>query len=117
MNIVLAPHIPDILLLLAIVLGTIIGLLGIWRHWPSGILRTIAIAGLLGLLANPQWRQSEKTPLNDVAIILVDETGSQSLDDRDAVTENAATKLEATLSALEESIFSAPQCPARMRQT
>ena len=38
--------------------------------------------------------------MNDIALILVDESASQSLDDRDRVTEDAAEKLAARIEAL-----------------
>lgn len=66
----------------------------------SAPFRLAALAALLGLLLNPQIRLAERTPLADIAAIIVDESGSNRLDERDATATRAAKDLEAKLEAL-----------------
>ncbi|MEM9014433.1 MAG: hypothetical protein AAGB02_04925 [Pseudomonadota bacterium] len=101
MSIALAPHIPGIALTIAILLGAMAAIIGIWRQPVSGAVRAIAIAALLALLANPQLRETERTPLPDIAIVIVDKSASQSLDGRDAVSQEAAEQLDTKLASLE----------------
>src|SRR5690606_35307521 len=70
------------------------------RAPASAPFRLIAFVALLGLILNPQFRIAEETPLADIAVIIVDESGSNRLADRAAVTERAAEALEPRLRAL-----------------
>ncbi|HNR76620.1 MAG TPA: hypothetical protein PKM48_05790 [Parvularculaceae bacterium] len=70
------------------------------RAPASAPFRLIAFVALLGLILNPQFRIAEETPLADIAVIIVDESGSNRLADRAAVTERAAEALEQRLTAL-----------------
>ncbi len=99
-NIVLDPMLPQWALILAVIAGAAFAILSLIRNWKSGIARTVAIAALLALIAGPMIREAETTPLNDIALILVDESASQSLDNRDRVSEDAATKLADRIEAL-----------------
>ncbi len=100
MNIVLDPLLPPWALIAAAVLGAAFAVLSLIRNWKSGIARLVAVAALLALLAGPMTREEETAPLNDIALIIADESASQSLDDRDAVTADAVEKLQARLEAL-----------------
>lgn len=70
------------------------------RSPASAPFRIVALAALLGLLLNPQMRVAERTALEDIAVILVDESASNSLDGRAEATRAAAEALEAKLKAL-----------------
>ncbi len=100
-NIVLDPMLPAWALIVAVIAGAAFAILSLIRNWKSGIARAIASAALLVMLAGPMIREAETTPLSDIALILVDESASQSLDDRDRVTEDAAEKLAARIELLE----------------
>ncbi|WP_375206443.1 hypothetical protein [Hyphococcus sp.] len=100
-NIVLDPMLPPWALIAAVVAGAAFAILSLIRNWKSGIARAVAIAALLIMLAGPMIREAETTPLNDIALILVDESASQSLDDRDAVTQAAAERLAQRIEALD----------------
>jgi hypothetical protein len=65
------------------------------RFW-----RSVALACLLGAVANPVLRQDERDELPDIAAIIVDESDSQSLGDRKAQTETALKKLQDRVAAL-----------------
>ncbi|WP_375202539.1 hypothetical protein [Hyphococcus sp.] len=99
-NIVLDPMLPQWALIIAVLAGAGFAILSLLRNWKSGIARTVAVAAFLALLAGPMIREAETTPLNDIALILIDESASQSLDNRDRVSEDAAEKLAARIDAL-----------------
>ena len=99
-DIVLDPLLPQWALLAAGAVGAALALFSLVRNWKSGVPRTLAIAVMLALLANPMRREAETTPLNDLALILVDESASQSLDNRNAVAADAAEKLRQRIEAL-----------------
>ena len=100
MTLAFDPFAPFWVLMLMAVLGTAFAGLSIWRNWRSGAFRAIAMVALIALLANPQLREAEKTPLDDIALILVDKSLSQSLDDRDATMEAAVERLTRDIEAL-----------------
>ncbi len=94
-NIMLDPLIPLWALIGLCAAGAAFSILSLIRNVKSG-----AVASLLALLAGPMTREEETTPLNDIALILADESASQSLDNRDSVTAEAVEKLTARLEAL-----------------
>ena len=94
------PLAPVPLLVALAVIGAVVAAIAIWRRPASGLLRALAIAALLGLIANPQIRTADRTALDDIAVIIKDKSGSQSLDGRADATDAAAAALEARLSAL-----------------
>ncbi|WDI30440.1 hypothetical protein PUV54_10770 [Hyphococcus flavus] len=100
MNIVFDPWLPHWALVLTIFFGATVILTCLVRNWRSGIPRMLAVVAVILLIANPLRREAETTPLDDVALILVDESASQTLDSRDAVTQDATTKLQESLTNL-----------------
>lgn len=72
------------------------------RSPRSGPFRLAALAALTGLLLNPQIRIAERTPLDEIAVLLVDESASNRLDGRGAATAAAADAIETKLKALGE---------------
>ena len=72
------------------------------RSPASAPFRLIAFGALLCLLLNPQIRLAERTRLDDIAVILTDESGSNRLDGRAATTTAATEQLERELKALGE---------------
>ncbi|WP_411817340.1 hypothetical protein [Hyphococcus sp. DH-69] len=81
--------------------GVLFSGIGIIKNWRSGLLRLLAVAALLMLLANPIKREAETTPLEDIALILVDQSASQQLDARSRVATSAAESLRQRIEALE----------------
>jgi len=100
-TIVFDPYLPDWSLVLAVAAGAVFAALSLWRNWKSGVFRSLAVAALIGLLLNPQWRQAERAPLDDIALVLVDRSASQSLDGRAAVAGAAADALADALSGMD----------------
>lgn len=99
-NIVFDPLLPQWALIAATLAGAAFAILSLVRHWKSGLARVAAITALLIMLSGPMIREAETTPLQDIALILLDQSASQSLDDRDRVTEDAAEELAARIDAL-----------------
>lgn len=101
MNLVFNPALPVWTLVVVATVAMALAIAGLWRNWKSGVFRCIALLSLLMLLANPMLRQAEKTGLNDIALILVDQSQSQTLGDRGTATEKAAARLEQDLDDLD----------------
>jgi hypothetical protein len=99
--IVFEPYLPTWALAIIGVLALVIGAVGMVRGTRSAFLRIIALAALLVLIANPQRRIAEEAALDDIAVIVTDESASQTLDGRTAATEAAASAIEARLKELQ----------------
>ncbi len=82
------------------VVAALTAILSTVRAPRSGPFRFAALAALLGLLLNPQIRVAERTPLGDIAVLLVDQSASNRLDGRGEATTAAANAIEAKLEAL-----------------
>lgn len=95
-----APLAPFAVILALGVIGAAVAAVAIWRRPASGVLRAAAIAAFIALIANPQVRQAERTALDDIAVIITDVSGSQTLDGRAETTASAAASLEARLKEL-----------------
>ena len=100
MNIVFEPWLPQWALIVVAIAALAFTGLSIWRNWKSGACRFIAVAAMLLLLANPQLREAERTALDDIVVVLVDESASQSLDARNDATRAAAAELAETIKRL-----------------
>lgn len=98
--IVFEPLLPLWALAVIGVVALATGWLSVIRGSKGAVFRIIALAALIALVANPQRRVAEQTPLEDIAIIVSDESASQSLDGRDQATKQAADGLEERLKAL-----------------
>ncbi len=72
----------------------------LWRGLSGWWLRGLALAALLGALANPSLQEEERQNLSDIVILVVDESASQGLGDRRAQTEAAVASVQAEVAAL-----------------
>ncbi|HPE31831.1 MAG TPA: hypothetical protein PLV61_11630, partial [Parvularculaceae bacterium] len=97
---VFEPDWPLWAIVLISIVAASIAVLGAIRQPRGAPFRILALAALIALLANPQIRVTERTALDDIAIILTDESASQTLDGRDRITSEAADELEARLKNL-----------------
>ncbi|HVC50864.1 MAG TPA: hypothetical protein VND87_02465 [Stellaceae bacterium] len=66
---------------------------GAWRRARGIAWRIAALALIVGILANPSLVVEKRSPLRDVAIVVVDESPSQQIGDRAKVTEAALQTL------------------------
>lgn len=98
-TIVFDPLVPMPLLIAAAVV-VIAGLLLALRGGLSGAwLRTLAGLVVIAALAGPSLQQEERRALDDIVVLVVDESASQTLAERAGVTAQTASDLEASLSA------------------
>ena len=70
------------------------------RGSRGALLRTAALAALIAALANPILRQEERESLSNVAIVIIDESASQTLGQRPKQTAAVKADLEAKLAKI-----------------
>ncbi len=78
--------------------GALVLAFGILRRAPGLLWRAIAVAILLAALVNPSLIEEKRSPQRDIAMIVVDESPSQHIGDRQHATEEALTALSDRLS-------------------
>ena len=66
---------------------------GIWRRARGILWRGAAVAMLLAILVNPSLVEEQRTPLRDIAVVVVDESPSQAIGNRQAASEAALKAL------------------------
>lgn len=64
-----------------------------WRGLSGWPLRAVGMAGLILVLAQPAVRHLQTDPREDIALVVVDRTTSQTLSDRDAQTDQVEAVL------------------------
>ena len=101
MTLVFDPWVGGAALYALVGAAAVIAALSLWRNWKSGLFRAIALGALVALIANPMIRQAERTGLDDIALLLVDESASLGLGDRNAVAERVGRRLAERLNALD----------------
>src|SRR4029077_12250839 len=67
--------------------------LGLWRRAGGVLWRAAAVLMLLAILVNPSLVEEKRSPLRDIAVVVVDESPSQQIGDRAAATEAALAAL------------------------
>ena len=103
-----SPALPWPLIAVLAVLAAALLLFAVYRRAPGVIWRGLAFAVGLLALANPSLIQEERDPLNDVALIVVDRSPSQSLGERPNQTDEA-------LAALRKRLERSPNLEVRVR--
>ncbi|MDT8326502.1 MAG: hypothetical protein RQ750_03810 [Roseovarius sp.] len=73
--------------------------LAIWRGLSGWAFRALGGLVILGALMGPVYQQEDRAPLSDIVMIVEDESASQGLADRAAMTASAADTLAARLDA------------------
>ncbi|MBV9828267.1 MAG: hypothetical protein JO001_21760, partial [Alphaproteobacteria bacterium] len=66
---------------------------GIWRRARGIFWRCAAVAMLLAIIVNPSLVEEQRSPLRDVAVVVADESPSQSIGERKHATETALNAL------------------------
>ncbi|MFA5898658.1 MAG: hypothetical protein WC829_06045 [Hyphomicrobium sp.] len=92
-----APVLPAVFFWAAGALGVLLTAYLLYRRSRGALLRAAAIAAVLLALANPTLREEQRESLANVAIVIVDESASQTLGDRKAQTAAVKADLEAKL--------------------
>jgi hypothetical protein len=74
--------------------------LALWRGLAGWVLRGLSLVALLTALANPSLQEEERASLNDIVILIVDDSASQGLGDRGAQINEAVARVEAEVAAM-----------------
>jgi hypothetical protein len=89
-----------VLAVLAAMAGAVVAL-AFWARMAGAGLRLLALAAVLLALANPSWQEEDRSALDDIVVILVDDSASQRIAGRDVQTEQALTNLQARLARMD----------------
>lgn len=71
----------------------------IWRGLAGWALRGLAAFVLLGALANPAFQQEDREVLSDIVLLVIDESASQKISDREAQSLRAIENLTRQIAA------------------
>ena len=95
-----APMVPGAMFWAAVVLAAALVVLLLIRRSRGASLRALSLAALLLALANPTLRQEERESLANIAIVVVDESMSQTIGGRPEQTAAIKRELEAKLAGI-----------------
>ncbi len=98
LQIAFEPLVPLTLLVALGVVAIAVTLFGLFRQARGSLLRLVLLAVLFGVLSGPILLEEERRYHDDVALVVVDRSTSQSITDR---TEQTETALAAVLAELE----------------
>ena len=99
-EIVFDPLLPMVLIWAAAALGVLATGLALWRGLAGWWLRFFAFAALLAAVLNPSVQTEERETLTDIIVLVVDETASQRISDREAQVTDAIAEIEARVARL-----------------
>ena len=85
----------------SIAVAVILVALLLLRRSRGAVLRALALAAVIFALANPTLRQEERENLGNIAIVIVDESTSQTLAERPAQAAAIRKSLESRLGRIE----------------
>lgn len=98
-SVIFDPLLP-IWLIVALVALVAAGLgLAVWRGLSGWAFRAAAGLALLAALAGPSYQQEDRTPLSDIVLLVEDQSASQGLADRTAMTADMADTLAARIAS------------------
>src|SRR5262245_33614392 len=100
LQIELAPTLPWPVIVALAAAALIVVLLVLWRRARGIGWRALAAAGLIGTIANPSIVREERNYLDDVAVIVVDDSASQKIGNRTQQTAAALADAEKRIRAL-----------------
>ena len=101
-DIVFAPYFPWWVLAAIAALGVALVAFGVWRRATGVAWRFIALAISLLALSNPSLVNEDRNALPDVAFVVIDESQSQGIGDRQQQTADALAAVEAELATMED---------------
>ena len=96
-----APLVPWPLVIALAVLSALAIAVALWRRARGALWRALALAAILAVLANPSLIREQREELPDIALIAVDQSASNRLEDRPAQIDRAMDALDAELADLE----------------
>jgi len=100
-SVVFAPLLPWIAVWVLAGFAAVLLGFALWRGLAGWALRALAAGVLVMALTNPSLQEEDREPLNDIVLLIVDESSSQGLADRPAQIETAVARIEAEVAALE----------------
>lgn len=98
-GITFAPLVPLPLIAILGAIGLALVIYGIAKRARGALLRALPIAALLVVLAEPKLVSENQQPLKDIAVVVVDDSDSQKLGQREARAAKAVEKMTADLTA------------------
>ncbi len=97
----LAPLVPWPFLVACAIVILLLTCYGLWRRARGTLLRGLAAALALAALANPVARREERAGLPDIAVMVVDESPSQGIGERQRQADEAEAALRQKLGEIE----------------
>lgn len=94
LSISFSPLIPTYALWAVAVVAALFALLAVLTRGPVAILRAVALALVLLALANPALVQEDREKVKDIVAVVVDRSTSQTLGDRQGMTDQVRAELE-----------------------
>lgn len=95
-----SPLIPSFILWAVGAVAALLVVLALVSRGPIAILRAVALGLVLLALANPSLIQEEREKVKDIVAVVVDRSTSQTLGDRQAMTDQVRAELERRFSSL-----------------
>jgi hypothetical protein len=95
-----SPLIPVPLILVLCAAAAVLIAYGVWHRAKGALLRALPVLALILALADPALIRQNEVAIKDVAIVVVDESASQKIGEREARTNKAVEKLTAELGAM-----------------
>ncbi|MEL6297706.1 MAG: hypothetical protein AAFQ45_03960 [Pseudomonadota bacterium] len=97
-----SPMVPEPFFWAAVALAVVLSIALLLRRSRGAMLRALALAALVLALANPTLRQEERESLGNIAIVVVDESTSQSIAGRPEQSAEIRKGLEARLGGIDK---------------
>jgi len=95
-----APLIPWSLLATLAAVALLLSGIGLWHRARGSLLRLLVAALVLAALANPVARNEDRAELPDIAVVVVDDSPSQSIGQRRQQTQQAEAALREKLAGI-----------------
>ncbi len=95
-----SPLLPLPIFWAAVGIALLLAVFLLLRRQRGGLLRALALSSLLLALLNPTLREEQRESLANIAVVVVDESTSQTIADRQQVTADIKRDLEAKLKAI-----------------
>ncbi len=101
-DLTLAPLVPWLVVTPLGVVAVVLIAVALIRGGRGWLFRSIALTALIAALLNPLVIREQREPQRDLAVIVVDESLSQTVGERAAQTDAALTSLQETLAGFED---------------
>lgn len=95
------PFVPIPYVVGAALAALLLALVLIWRGRRGALLRALSLALLITALLNPNFKEEEREPLSNIAIVVVDKSASQRIAGRDQRTDAIRAQLSERFGALD----------------